>query len=86
MRFSKAINKYLHNHPTVIVGDIKLSKAYLYMSHYEIEVRAIRNRKVVDLRLLDLKQDRLCVLTLTGTPTAVLNRAVGFIRLHDKNR
>lgn len=81
MDFSNRIYKYLSKSKVLEVGEVKLHKSYLYATGYEVFIRTLHGRKVVELELRTMPGREL-VLRKTGTVNSVLDSASGYIRNH----
>lgn len=82
MEFSNKIYRYLEKSGVLAVGEVKIHQAYLYGGGYEIWVHALENRKVVNMEIREIKNNRKLVLSKVGTVSNVLNTASGYIRNH----
>ena len=79
MDFSNRIYKYLKTSKVLEVGEVKIHKAYLYAKGFEVFITTLPGRKVVAVEVRTLPSRDL-VFSKTGTVSAVLNGASGYIQ------
>lgn len=83
MDFSNRIYKYADTSNVLNVGEVKMQNAHLYADGYEVFMGTLPSRKVVELEVRGFPNREL-LLSEIGTVNAVLNRASGYIRNHQK--
>lgn len=81
MTFSEKIYEHVKKAKVLEIGEVKTHQAYLYSENYEMVLRTLPNRKVLELTVLT-QPERTLVLGQVGTLNHLLRVATGYAIHH----